>query len=138
MAKYLFTSDLRISELPDRIKKVARFVEQGNQVSAFNDKSEQNNANTLQFYFNLHQDTETCLNAVDNPLFAIRNYILKFQFPNPRTKESLNDSIQEHALLAPYRVVIKLLNLIALKNGGMAEIGLKEILCFIFCNPKVT
>ena len=98
MARYLFTSDLRISELPERIQEVAGFVEQGNQVSAYKDKSKENNAATLKYYFNLHKGTETCSQAATNPVFVIRNYILKFQFPNPRTKESLNDSKIEKTL----------------------------------------
>ena len=137
MARYLFTSDLRISELPERIQEVAGFVEQGNQVSAYKDKSKENNAATLKYYFNLHKGTETCSQAATNPVFVIRNYILKFQFPNPRTKESLNDSKIEKTLLAPYRVVIRLLNLMASKNGGMAELDIKGILYWIFCNPSV-
>ena len=59
MARYLFTSDLRISELPERIQEVAGFVEQGNQVSAYKDKSKENNAATLKYYFNLHDQNKT-------------------------------------------------------------------------------
>ena len=54
MPKYLFTSDLRISELSKRIKDVATYVQNGNQIVNIRGKSDNNNATTLAFYFNLY------------------------------------------------------------------------------------
>ena len=109
MPKYLFTSDLRISALPERIQWVAKFIHSGHNVSEIADKSDNNNAATLKFYFNLHSGTETCEKAVADPVFVIRNFVLKFQFPNVRTQESLQNTISERLLLAPYRSVVSLL-----------------------------
>ena len=92
MVKYLYTSDLRISTLPDNIKDVANKVLTDISILG---KSEANNAATLVDYFNLFKGTETCKDAANNPRTAIRNYILKFQFPNTRTPESMNDALDE-------------------------------------------
>lgn len=138
MPKYLFTSDQRISVLPDRIKWVAQFVSKGHSVSEISDKSDNNNAATLKFYYNLHSGTETCERAAEDPTFAIRNYVLKFQFPNVRTPESLINTLNEKLLLAPYRSIVSLL--VALANVSKeteSAISVTEILYFIFCNPSV-
>ncbi len=138
MPKYLFTSDQRISVLPERIKWVAKFINSGHNVSEIEDKSDNNNATTLKFYYNLHSGTETCKQAIDNPIFAIRNFILKFQFPNVRTQESLQKTIEERLLLAPFRSVISLLIALMDINGeSESDMSLTEILYFIFCNPYV-
>ena len=138
MPKYLFTSDLRISMLEERIQRVASLITKGGQISDILDKSDNNNATTLAFYFNLYKGTETCKIAADNPLFAIRNYILKFQFPNTRTRDSYNDCLKEKTLLAPYRVVVNVLHRMAeLKENEIVYLSLSEILYFIFCNENV-
>ncbi len=138
MPKYLFTSDLRISMLEERIQRVASLITKGGQISDILDKSDNNNATTLAFYFNLYKGTETCKIAADNPLFAIRNYILKFQFPNTRTRDSYNDCLKEKTLLAPYRVVVNVLHRMAeLKENEVVYLTLNEILYFIFCNGNV-
>ncbi len=138
MPKYLFTSDLRISMLEERIKRVASLITKGGQISDILDKSDNNNATTLAFYFNLYKGTETCKIAASDPLFAIRNYILKFQFPNTRTRDSYKDSLNEKTLLAPYRVVVNVLHRMAeLKENEIVYLSLSEILYFIFCNENV-
>ena len=138
MLKYLFTSDLRISDLSNRIKNVASYVQSGKRISDISDKSDNNNATTLAFYFNLYRSSEICKAASIEPASAIRNYILKFQFPNTRTPESLNDSINDQILLAPYRAVVRILHRMAeLDRGNIGKISLSEVLYFIFCNRSV-
>ena len=138
MPKYLFTSDQRISALPDRIKWVAEFINSGHNVSEIADKSDNNNAATLKFYYNLHSGTETCEKAVEDPVFAIRNFVLKFQFPNVRTQESLQNTINERLLLAPYRSVVSLLVALAeITNSDTSALSMSEILYYVFCNPVV-
>jgi len=138
MPKYLFTSDLRISDLSNRIKAVATYVQNGKQISNISDKSENNNAATLAFYFNLYKSSEICKAAAKDPIIAIRNYILKFQFPNTRTPDSLNDSLNEHNFLAPYRAVVRVLFRMAEQDPhNEGRISLDEILYFIFCNKSV-
>ena len=138
MPKYLFTSDLRISMLEERIKKVASLIERGGRIADIRDKSDNNNATTLAFYFNLYKQTETTKIAAANPILAIRNYVLKFQFPNTRTRDSYNDSLNEETLLAPYRVVVHVLCRMAdQKANEVVYLSLNEILYFIFCNKAV-
>ena len=138
MAKYLFTSDQRISELPAKIKWVADYIQHGNDVCNLSDKSENNNAATLKFYYNLHLGTDVCKRASVDPLYAIRNFVLKFQFPNTRTEKSFNDSLKEKILLAPFRHVVTLLFYMAKDSDvKQSELSLSEILYFIFCNSNV-
>lgn len=137
MPKYLFTSDLRITDLPNRIQKVATYVQSGQRISDIMDKAENNNASTLAFYFDLNSNSEICKVASKDPIAAIRNFILKFQFPNTRTPESLNDSIREENYLAPYRAVVRILYKMADLNNGEGRISLNEILYFVFCNRTV-
>lgn len=137
MPKYLFTSDLRISQLSDKIQYFAKFFNEGGDITDIQDKSENNNANTLKFYFNLHKDTEICQLAEKSPKDAIRNFITKFQFPNPRTKESLKDSLDEGILLAPYRTIIQILNALDSPNN-ITSISYQEILYWVFCHRGVT
>ena len=138
MPKYLFTSDLRITDLSNRIKYVANYVQSGKLIANIRDKSDNNNASTLAFYFNLYSSTEICKTASINPITAIRNYVLKFQYPNTRTQESFNDSITEQNYLVPYRAVVRILYRMAeLNPHGEGRISLEEILYFVFCNSVV-
>lgn len=138
MPKYLFTSDQRISHLSSRIQWVANYIQTGNSISSIDNKSDNNNATTLSFYYNLYENTEICKEASVDPIKAIRNFIMKFQFPNTRTPVSLNDSLSEGAFLAPYRVVVGLLYKMAEKSlTKYSTLSLNEILYFIFCNSKV-
>ena len=138
MPKYLFTSDQRISVLPNRIGWVANYVQSGHDVSSIADKSENNNASTLKFYYNLHYGTETSEIATHDPFSVIRNFVMKFQFPNTRTPESLADSISEKTLFAPFRCVIKVLHRMAFNSkNGVGELSISEILYFLFCNTDV-
>ncbi len=138
MPKYLFTSDLRISELPNRIFNVATILKNGGRLSDIEDKSNNNNAATLAFYFGLQPNSEIVKEVVLNsPIVAIRNFILKFQFPNVRTRESYNDAFAEEMLFAPYRVVITLLYKMAERNNNSSHLSFGEILFYLFCNPSV-
>lgn len=138
MPKYLFTSDQRISDLPNRIKWVSEFIQNGKTLSEISDKSDNNNATTLKFYYNLYLGTETCTKSVSDPLFSIRNFVLKFQFPNVRTSTSLNDSLNEGTLFAPFRSVVSVLVMMAqLSNKKVVQISIDEILYYLFCNPYV-
>jgi len=140
MPKYLFTNDLRISELPSAISAAVKSIHNS---SLWNDKSSGNNTSTLQFYFNLYPDTDIVKKTESDSLYAIRNFVKKFQFPNTRTKESFDDSIEEQTLLAPYRVVVTLLLLMKKEYPDeISKLSLWEIMWFVFCtsiskNPKI-
>jgi len=85
MFHYLFTNDLRISNLEGVLIEAARCFKNGCVPSAAEDKNANNNMNTLGFYFNLTKDsncTKECVNG--NVRKAVLNFIKKFQFPNPR------------------------------------------------------
>lgn len=138
MPKYLFTSDQRISVLPSSIQKVAQYICSGHDLTEITDKSDNNNATTLRSYYNLYEGTEVCEKAAIDPQYAIRNFILKFQFPNVRTLESLNDCISERTLLAPFRSTVILLDKMAqASSSGSSYITYDEILFYVFCNPQI-
>ena len=78
MYNYLYTNDMRISDLPDSIKRVSEILLSGMEPYQV-DKSFGNNGATIQFYFNLQDNTETLIKGKDATLEVIRNFILKFQ-----------------------------------------------------------
>lgn len=138
MPKYLFTNDQRISVLIERIKWVAEYIMSGKQIKDIPDKSENNNATTLSFYYNLYQNTENIKIAITSPKEVICNFVLKFQYPNPRTTESFYDSLSEKVYLAPYRMTISLLLALSkADNSNHSYLTLDEILYYIFANYDV-
>lgn len=137
MAKYLFSNDQRISELAERIKWVAKYVLSGRQLKDIPGKSDNNNAATLEFYYNLYENTENIKVAVKSPEDVIRNFVVKFQYPNTRTSDSFNDSINEGIYLAPFRMVTSILEALKSIREDSAYLTLDEILYFVFANNKV-
>ena len=71
MLRYLFTNDLRISNLDASIQTAARLVNAGKVPSATEDKSANNNINTLAFYFNLRKGTGSSIAAEKGYTFII-------------------------------------------------------------------
>lgn len=138
MPKYLFSNDQRISKLVERIQWVADYVMSGKNLKNIPEKSDNNNAATLEFYYNLYPNTENTKVAITNPKEVVRNFVLKFQFPNPRTQESFNDSLNEGVFLAPYRMVISILVTLAkIEKRSCSYLTLKEILYYVFADTNV-
>lgn len=135
MPTYNFTSDLRITDLPKQIGRAAEEILK-NELNA--DKSASNNRATLAFYFNLIGGTNTLnLAASGNIIEVIRNFIKKFQYPNPNTDKFLKKYIEEHTLIAPLRECVKLLAYQVLTNKDNAPyITLEEIREYIFSQPQ--
>lgn len=138
MPKYLFSNDQRISALVERIQWVADYVMSGKNLKNIPGKSDNNNAATLEFYYNLYQNTENTKVAITNPKEVVRNFVLKFQFPNPRTQESFNDTLNEGVFLAPYRMVISILvSLAKIEKRSYSYLTLEEILYYVFADTNV-
>ena len=136
MYNYLYTNDMRISDLPDSIKRVSEILLSGMEPYQV-DKSFGNNGATIQFYFNLQDNTETLIKGKDATLEVIRNFILKFQFPNTRTPESFRNTLNDKILFAPYRAIISVLYKLALNERNNSHLKHEEILFFFFCNSEV-
>ena len=136
MYNYLYTNDMRISDLPDSIKRVIEILLSGMEPYQV-DKSFGNNGATIQFYFNLQDNTETLIKGKDATLEVIRNFILKFQFPNTRTLESFRNTLNDKILFAPYRAIISVLYKLALNESNTSHLTHDEILFFFFCNSEV-
>ncbi len=137
MVNYLFSNDQRISELAERIKWVAEYVLSGKQLKDIPNKSENNNAATIEFYYNLYKDTENVKVAIESPKEVIKNFVLKFQFPNTRTQESFKDSLNDGVYLAPFRMVVSILEALKGIDENQAYLTLEEILYFVFTIEKV-
>ena len=135
MYNYLYTNDMRISDLPDSIKRVSEILLSGMEPYQV-DKSFGNNGATIQFYFNLQDNTETLIKGKDATLEVIRNFILKFQFPNTRTLESFRNTLNDKILFAPYRAIISVLYKLALNESNTSHLTHDEILFFFFCNSE--
>lgn len=135
MPKYLFSNDQRISALVERIQWVADYVMSGKNLKNIPGKSDNNNAATLEFYYNLYRNTENTKVAITNPKEVVRNFVIKFQFPNPRTQESFNDSLNEGVFLAPYRMVVSILiSLAKIEKRDYSYLTLEEILYYVFAD----
>ena len=134
MPTYNFTSDLRISVLPERIQAAATEII-NNELST--DKSASNNRATLAFYFNLVDGTNTLKLAANGSITeVVRNFVLKFQFPNTYTADIFNKNIEEHTMIAPLRETVKLLAYQYLFNGDQNPyLTYDEIKFFVFGNP---
>lgn len=134
MYKYLFTNDLRISELKTALNEAVQAVVRPD---LWNDKSTGNNTSTLAFYFNLYKGSE-CLKVAEESIEkVIQNFVTKFQFPNTRTQESLKDVVSGNYRIAPLRELINILFFQCLKNNSRSSFITKdEFLYFILCHPE--
>lgn len=134
MPTYNFTSDLRISVLSSRLETAANEII-NNEYSS--DKSTSNNRATLAFYFNLIDGTNTLKLAASGKITeVVRNFVIKFQYPNTYTSELYEINIKEGTLVAPLRETIKLLAYQFLaKNETLPYLTFDEIRYFIFCKP---
>lgn len=136
MPTYNFTSDLRISELPKQIGRAATEIINH---ALSSDKSASNNRATLAFYFNLIEGTKSLKFAAEGKVVdVIRNFVMKFQFPNPYTPKLLQKNIEENTLIAPLRECIKLLAYQVLtRRDNSPYITIEEIRKYIFSNPEI-
>lgn len=138
MYHYSFSSDIRIENLYESMKKIGSWYLNDNVPSAQDDKSSNNVANTLGFYFNFRNKGACARNAESG--FCDRvllNFVKKFQYPNPRAKESGIDSCNDGIKLAPLRVILKLLNIFYLIDGQDGYITKDEVTEFIMYNSDV-
>nr|WP_314045068.1 AAA family ATPase [uncultured Leptotrichia sp.] len=135
---YLFTNDLRVSELEKKIKEFSKLILENNVPTANENKSLNNSINTIGFYFNLKNKGNIAKLAANGEVkLVILNFIKKFQYPNPRTKDSLKNSIKDEIQIAPLREILKILfiaNLMYAENQYLTE---DEISDFIFYNSKI-
>lgn len=138
MYHYLFTNDLRISSLQSALTKAGDCFVTNTVPSASEDKSENNNMKTLGFYFNL-TTTSNCAKECQNGNVrkVVLNFIKKFQFPNPRTQESLVDAFTDGITIAPMRLVLQVLYNMHILYPGAAHLTRDEILNFFFYNSTV-
>ena len=138
MFHYLFTNDLRISNLESFLIEAGKCFVENKVPSAYEDKNANNNMNTLGFYFNLTEESncaKLCSNGKIRPV--VLNFIKKFQFPNPRTTDSLNEAINDGILIAPLRIIIQSLYFMNMINKDEAYLTDKEIADYIFFNDEI-
>lgn len=138
MYHYNFTNDLRIDNLDSKLKEVADAFLNNAVPSANDDKSKNNNYNTIGYYFNLKAKGNCArLSASNNTKKVVLNFIKKFQFPNPRTQFDLQNSHKDNILLSPMREIVKLLYVLFFIDPLNAYIEKEEIQNFIFYNSEI-
>ena len=139
MYHYLFTNDLRISVLDESLAKAGKCFSTNTVPSSAVDKSANNNMMTLGFYFNLTEDSNCAKVAASGDVrTVVLNFIKKFQFPNLRTNAAYTDSKSDGIILAPMRIIVKILYTMNLLNAGpAAHLSKEEIKYFVFYNEKV-
>lgn len=138
MYHYLFTNDLRISNLDSFLQRAGHCFSTGTVPTAAENKNDNNNMMTLGFYFNL-TESSICAeeSAKGNVRAVVLNFIKKFQFPNPRTSESYNNAVSDGILVAPMRVILQILYNMNMYAPEDAYLTREEILNFIFYNADV-
>lgn len=110
MFHYLYTNDMRVSNLEEKAIDFAKMFLTDSVPSASEDKSTNNNANTIGFYLNFsNKGNSAKLAAKGDIRSVVLNFIKTFQFPNPRTKDSFDNSVKDGIKLAPMREIIKIL-----------------------------
>lgn len=138
MFHYLFTNDLRISNLEGSLIEAGRCFKDDCVPSASEDKNANNNMMTLGFYFNLTKESECAKECANGDVRkVVLNFIKKFQFPNPRTSASLRDCINDGIRLAPMRVILQTLYMMRMSNPYDAYLTKKEIIDYIFFNEEI-
>lgn len=138
MYHYLFTNDLRISNLDSFLTDAGICFKNNSVPSAKEDKNANNNMNTLGFYFNLTQNSKCTLEcAQGNTRKVVLNFIKKFQFPNPRTSSSLIEAVNDNIQIAPMRIIIQTLYIMGILDPNNAYLFKNEIAEHIFFNDAI-
>ena len=137
MLHYNFTNDLRITNLLEMLKEVANLVRTDTLPTALEDKSLNNNANTLIRYFSLYKGSNNLEEAeFGDSRNVVLNFMSKFQFPNDRKKADFDTQVNQNLRLKPYQVIVKLLYIGSLSDSNF-YLTQEEIFLFIFLNPEV-
>lgn len=101
-------------------------------------KSDGNVTNTNKFYFNLNPGSETLIIGENDPVECIRNFVLKFQYPNTREKNEYYLEVKDGIELAPFRVVVRILTQMGFfHNESVPRLSQDEILFYVFGNKDV-
>lgn len=138
MFHYLYTNDMRVSNLEQKATSFAKMFLTDSVPSSSEDKSKNNNANTIGFYLNLiNKGNSAKLAAKGDVRSVVLNFIKTFQFPNPRTKESFENAVNDGIKLAPMREIIKILFIYYQMNSGEVYLTKDEIVNFIFYNENI-
>ena len=139
MYRYLFTNDLRISSLNESLQKAGHCFVTNTVPSSLEDKSANNNMMTLGFYFNLTENSRCAEYAKNGKIReVVLNFIKKFQFPNLRTSVAYRECKEDGIILAPMRMIVRVLYTMNLLYGNsVSYLTKEEIKYFIFYNEKV-
>lgn len=139
MYRYLFTNDLRISSLRESLQKAGHCFVTNTVPSSLEDKSTNNNMMTLGFYFNLTENSKCAVYAKNGNIRAVvLNFIKKFQFPNLRTPSAYRECKEDGIILAPMRMIVRVLYTMNLLYGSsVSYLTKEEIKYFIFYNENV-
>lgn len=138
MIHYLYTNDMRVSSLEEKAKSFAKMFLTDTVPTASEDKSVNNNANTIGFYLNLiNKGNSAKLAAQGDVRSVILNFIKTFQFPNPRTKDSFDNAVSDGIQIAPMREIIKILFVFYQMTLSEVYLTKEEIVNFIFYNKDI-
>lgn len=138
MFHYLYTNDMRIDSLHEKAITFSHMFLTDSLPSGDEYKSVNNSGLTIGYYLNLRAKGNSA-KLISNGKFrvVILNFIKKFQYPNPRTKESFKNVINDGINLAPLREIIKLLFIAKLSGYDDFYLTKLELEDFIFFNKNV-
>lgn len=138
MLHYLYTNDMRVSTLEEKATIFAKMFLADSVPSANEDKSVNNNANTIGYYLNfINRGNSAKLAAKGDVRSVVLNFIKTFQYPNPRTKESFEYAVNDGIKLAPMREIIKILFIYYQMSCDEVYLTKDEIINFIFYNENI-
>ena len=138
MIHYLYTNDMRVSSLEEKAESFAKMFLTDTVPTASDDKSVNNNANTIGFYLNLiNKGNSAKLAAQGDVRSVVLNFIKTFQYPNPRTKESFDNAVGDGIQIAPMREIIKILFIFYQMTSSEVYLTKEEIVNFIFYNKDI-
>jgi hypothetical protein len=128
-------------EFDEGVTEVAQRITDNNPPPA-NPRSDNNVYNALKFFLSLADHHGHTANGVARILngdvdSVFQNFIRKFQYPNIRTRECLETSIEMGVELVPLRTILKLLYLQYISTGAGGYLTREEILNFVFFNRRL-
>jgi AAA domain (dynein-related subfamily)/Restriction endonuclease BpuJI - N terminal len=141
----VFTNDFRMynnkQEFDQNVTQIANQIMMNNPPSP-NVKSAHNVFNATKFFLSLnshHGYTSNCVTRILNGDVdsVLHNFIRKFQYPNIRTQDCLESSIEKGIELVPLRTILKLLYLQYISTGSNGYLTRDEILHFVFYNRNL-
>lgn len=139
---YNFSKDLRIGYLKDYLKSISKHIETGIWENEFGTLEKARNGlyQVIEFYFGLSKgSSNTHLILQGKEDLVIKDFIKKFQYPNPRDTriKAMPEIVDNKQNINPLRIMVKFLYRDAVNKGKMTStITTEQFSNYILTNPS--